>query len=83
MRTHQRNLYRYFLRNGNGCTVPLSRSFGVRADAHIAAVNALEAMRLITINRVSDNYLSWTVEIKCQVIDTQKAKAAILRSTSA
>lgn len=63
MRIHQRNLYRYFMRHESGCTVPNHRSFGVRRDEHIKAVAALETMQLITVNRASDNYLLWTVEV--------------------
>lgn len=63
MRIHQRNLYRYFMRHETGCQVPGHRSFGVRRDEHINAVNALERMRLITVNRASDNYLMWTVRV--------------------
>ena len=69
MRTHQRNLYRYFLRHGDGCTVPLSRDFGVHPHEHLNAVRALEKMQLITVNRASTNYLLWKVRLTSTEID--------------
>jgi hypothetical protein len=61
MRTHQRNLYNYFLRHGNGCTVPLHTWFGVRKVDHLNAVQALEKKGLIEVDRVTSNYLTWTI----------------------
>lgn len=63
MRTHQRNLYNYFLRHEQDgcCPVPLHRSFGVQFKIHIHAIQALEDMKLIEVDRPSDNYLTWTM----------------------
>lgn len=63
LRTHQRNLYYYFLNNEDGCKVPFHRDFGVRTDVHINALNALENLSLIQVNRSSDKYLMWTVRV--------------------
>lgn len=65
MRTHQRNLYNYFLMRGSGCTVPLHTWFGVRKVDHLNAVEALEKKGLIEIDRVTTNYLTWVVVGVC------------------
>lgn len=63
MRTHQRNLFRYFTRHQDSCKVPSHRAFGVHLNEHINAVDALEQMHLITVTRPSTNYLMWTVHL--------------------
>ena len=68
MRTHQRNLYNYFLRHGSGCAVPLHRCFGVRKVDHLNAVQALEKMGLIKVNRITANYLTWTIRSVSEVL---------------
>ena len=63
LRTHQRNLYYYFLKNEDGNKMPFHRDFGVRTDVHVNAINTLEKLGLIQVNRVSNNYLMWTVRV--------------------
>lgn len=61
LRTHQRNVYHYFLKHGDGCRVPLHSWFGVRRVEHLNALHALEQKRLINLSRSSENYLTWTM----------------------
>jgi hypothetical protein len=61
MRTHQRNLYNYFLMRGVGCTMPLHTWFGVRKADHLNAIESLQKHGLIEVERITTNYLTWRV----------------------
>lgn len=68
MRTHQRNLYHYFRKHGRGCAVPIHTWFGVRRIDHLNAIQALERMGLIEVDRAGDNYLTWTISSLSEIL---------------
>ena len=68
MRTHQRNLYHYFRKHGRGCTVPIHTWFGVRKVDHLNAIQALERMGLIEVDRAGTIYLTWTISSLSEVL---------------
>ena len=68
MRTHHRNLYHYFRKRGPGCTVPIHTWFGVRKVDHLNAIQALERMGLIEVERAGDNYLTWTISSLFEIL---------------
>lgn len=68
MRTHHRNLYHYFLKHGCGCTVPIHTQFGVRRIDHLNAIQALERMGLIEVDRIGTNYLTWIISSLSEIL---------------
>jgi hypothetical protein len=78
LRTHQRNLFNYMLKWKRKCPdlpclVPVHTAFGVRQVDHIQAVNSLEKMQLISVNRASPHYTQWTMKpaMELSVIENQ------------
>ena len=48
--------------------MPIHTRFGVRRIDHLNAIQALERMGLIEVDRAGDNYLTWTISSLFEIL---------------